>query len=251
MLMKMAESNTVRDAQLTKHSEQIDRVEVLFARLDQQLPNLARCVEVCLEVGSSTMAIASTLTTIRDQTETTTQTVTQRLNDMEETIRDTFVDLKVDLLTSTVTLMERTIGTCFTAVDLALVQMASPTNTAGATDGPQLLVNPTAPTNVSAPPSADMALPGSASQTGNKDAPLATRFQATPMFCPGSTFPAGNWVSHMKEAGHPDGDFNRRPWRAQDRDDTGVQATSRHGSALPDTRLSHFRDGRPLQAQTQ
>ena len=46
MLMKMAESNNVRDAQLAKHSKRIDRMEILFDRLDHQLPNLARCVEV-------------------------------------------------------------------------------------------------------------------------------------------------------------------------------------------------------------
>ncbi len=46
MLMKMVESNNVRDAQLAKHSKRIDRMEILFDRLDHQLPNLARCVEV-------------------------------------------------------------------------------------------------------------------------------------------------------------------------------------------------------------
>ena len=67
MLVKMAESNHMRDAQLAKHSKRMDRMEILFDRLDNQLPNLARCVDVCSEVGSSTTAIASTLTTLRDQ----------------------------------------------------------------------------------------------------------------------------------------------------------------------------------------
>ena len=60
MLMNMAESNHMRNAQLAKHSKRIDRMEILFDRLDHQLPNLARCVEVCSEVGSSMTAIAST-----------------------------------------------------------------------------------------------------------------------------------------------------------------------------------------------
>jgi hypothetical protein len=75
-------------------------MEILFEPMDSQIPNMTRCVEVCSEVGSSSTAIASTLTTIRDQTVTTAQTVSQRLDDMEETIRDTFVDLKVDVLTA-------------------------------------------------------------------------------------------------------------------------------------------------------
>ncbi len=76
-LVKMAASNQMRDAQLAKHSERMDKMEILFDRLDTQLPNMVRCVEVCSEVGSSSTAIASTLTTIQDQTLTTAQTVTQ------------------------------------------------------------------------------------------------------------------------------------------------------------------------------
>ena len=98
MIVKMAENNQMRDAQLAKHSKRMDRMEILFERLDNQLPNLAHCVDVCSEVGSSTTAIASTLTTLQDQMTTTAQTVTQRLDDMEETIRDTFVDLQVDVI---------------------------------------------------------------------------------------------------------------------------------------------------------
>ena len=109
--MKLATSNNVRDAQMAEHSERIDRMEILFDRLDHQLPNLTRCVEVCSEVGSSTTEMASTLTTIRNQTTATAQTVTQQLDKMEETIRDTFVDLKVDVLTLTIALLERTIVT--------------------------------------------------------------------------------------------------------------------------------------------
>ena len=77
MLVKMAASNQMGDAQLAKHSERMDKMEILFDRLDTQLPNMACCVEVCSEVGSSSTAIASTLTTIWDQTLTAAQTVTQ------------------------------------------------------------------------------------------------------------------------------------------------------------------------------
>jgi hypothetical protein len=194
--MKMAESNNVQDVQLAKHSERIDRMEILFDQLDHQLPNLARCVEVCSEVGSSATAIASTLTTIRDQTATMAQTVTQRLDDMEETIRDTFVDLKVDVLTAMLTLMERTIATCFTTVDVALAQLASPRRLAGASDRPHT----PAPSDVTAPPDAAMDLPGSARLTGHEDAPPPNCFQAMTTFSPGSSFPAGNRVS---EGGRP------------------------------------------------
>ena len=132
-LVKMAESNQMRDAQLVKHSERMDRMEILFERMDSQIPNMTRCVEVCSEVGSSSTAIASTLTTIRDQTVTTAQTVSQRLDGMEETIRDTFVDLKVDVLTATLRSLETKIASRFTAVDVALAQLVSPPHPAAET----------------------------------------------------------------------------------------------------------------------
>ena len=161
---------------------------MLFDRLDNQLPNLARCVEVCLEVGSRSTAIASTLTTLRDQTTTTVQMVTQRLDDMEETIRDTFVDLKVDVLKATLTSMENTTASCFTAVDVALAQLVSPLCRAGASDWP----HSPAPPDFPAPPDADTDRPGLARLTGNNNAPPPNRFQATTMFSLGSLFPAGN-----------------------------------------------------------
>ena len=89
-----------------------------------------------MEVRSNATAIASTLTNIRDQTAITMQTVTQHLDDMEETIRDTFVDLKVKVLASTLASLERNIATRFTTVNTALAQMASPTHTAGGSNGP-------------------------------------------------------------------------------------------------------------------
>ena len=156
-LVKMAESIQMRDAQLVKHSERMDRMEILFDRLDTQLPNMARCVEVCSEVGSSSTAIASNLTIIRDQTLTTAQMVTQHLDDMEETIRDTFVELKVDVLKATLTSMETTIASCFTAVDGALAKLVSPPCQAGATARP----HSPAPPNLPAPPDADTERTGS------------------------------------------------------------------------------------------
>ncbi len=60
--------------------------------------------------------------------------VSQRLDDIEETIRDTFVDLKVNVLTATLTSMENTIMSCFTAVDVALAQLVSPLRWARASD---------------------------------------------------------------------------------------------------------------------
>ena len=153
---------------------------------------------------------------------TTAQMVTQRLVDMEETIRDTFVDLTVDVLTSTLTSMEHTITTSFTAVDVALAQLASLPRTTGASDRP----HPPAPPDVTAPPDAATDLPGLARSTGDEDAPPPNCFQATTTFSPGSSFPAGNWVSHMREADHPDKDFDHGTWWAQDCDDTEVPTTS-------------------------
>ena len=161
---------------------------------------------------------------------------------MAETIRDTFVDLNVDVLTAMLTLMERTIATRFTAVDVALAQLASPPHRAGP--------HSPAPPNVTAPPDAATDLPGSTRPTGDKDA-SPNRFQATTTFSPGSSFPAGNRVSHMREADNPNEDLEHGTWRTQDPADTGAPITSRPGSALPATGLSHFRDGRPSQAPTQ
>ena len=146
-------------------------------------------MEVYLEVRSNATAIASTLTNIRDQTAITMQTVTQHLDDMEETIRDTFVDLKVEVLASTLASLERNIATRFTTVNTALAQMASPTHTAGVSNGPPPQANPTAPTNVPAPTSMDTALAESASPTGNQDAPPTNHFSGNNYVSPGVNVP--------------------------------------------------------------
>ncbi len=201
MLVKMAENNQMRDAHQAKHSKRMDRMEILFKRLDNQLPNLVRCVNVCLEVGSSTTAIASTLTTLRDQMTITAQMVTQLLDNMEETICDTFVDLKVDVIKVTLTSMENTIMSHFTAVDVVLAQLASLLCRAAVSDLP----HSPAPPDFPAPPDADMGCPWSACPTSNDgdgNAPPPNRFQATTTFRPGSSFPAGNQVSHAGDR-HP------------------------------------------------
>ena len=245
-LVKMAESNQMRDAQLAKHSKRMDRMEILFKQLDTQLPNMAHCVEVCSEVGSSSTAIASTLTTIRDQTLTTAQTVTQRLDDMEETIRDTFVDLKVDVIKATLTSMENTIASRFTAVDVALAQLVSSPCQAGASDWPHL----PAPLDLPAPPDADTNRPGSAQPMGDDDAdkaPPPNRFQATTTFNPGSLFPAGNRVSHMRVSDNRIDDVDHGTWRQQDPADLGAHTQSGPQAALPTTASTHYREGRTSQ----
>ena len=146
-------------------------------------------------------AIASTLTTIRDQTVTTAQTVTQRLDDMEETIRDTFVDLKVDVIKATLTSMETTIASRFTAVDVALAKLVSPPHPAAATTPNYAPVPPDLP----ARPDVDTDRTSSDRPAGDDDAdeaPPTNRFQATTTFNPGSSFPAGNRVSHMRVSDH-------------------------------------------------
>ena len=64
MLMKMVAGNTTRDAQLAQHGKRMARVEILFDKLDQQLPALERCVEACSEFGPTAEAVASTLANI-------------------------------------------------------------------------------------------------------------------------------------------------------------------------------------------
>ncbi len=116
---------------------------------------------------------------------------------MEETIRDTFVDLKVDVIKAALTSMENTVASRFTAVDVALAQLVSPTCQDGVSDRP----HSPAPPNLPAPPDAATDCSGSARPMGAEDsneAPPPTRFQATTMFNPGSLFPAGDWVSHMR-----------------------------------------------------
>ena len=46
MLVKMAASNQMHNAQLAKHSKRMDKMEILFDRLDTQLPNMARCLSI-------------------------------------------------------------------------------------------------------------------------------------------------------------------------------------------------------------
>ena len=142
LLMKMVAGNTARDAQLAQHGKWMARVEILFNKLDQHLPTLARCVEACSEFGPTAEAVASTLANIRDHMVTTTQTVSQRLDGMEETIQDTFLDLKVDVIPTTLASLERTIATRFTVVDTALAQMASSPHAGVGLDRPPLRETP-------------------------------------------------------------------------------------------------------------
>ena len=143
--------------------------------------------------------------------------------------------------------MENTIASCFTAVDVALAQLASPLCPAGVSDRP----HSPAPPNFPAPPDADTDRPGSACPTsddGNNDAPPPNRFQATTTFSPGSLFPAGNRVSHMRETDTCIEDVAHGTWRTQDRADMGEHTTSRPRAALPTTGSTHFWEGRPSQA---
>ena len=223
------------------------RMEILFEQMDSQIPNMTRCVEVCSEVGSSSTAIASTLTTIRDQTVTTAQTVTQHLDDMEETIRDTFVDLKVEILTATLTSLETKIASRFTAVDVALAQLVSPPHPAAETPPTSAPVPPDLP----ARPVVDTDRPSSATLADDVDAEEAsppTRFQATTTFKPGSSFPAGNRVSHLDPRVDV-GDHGR--WRQRDRTDWEDHPNSPSRHVHQATASANFWDGRPSQTPSQ
>jgi len=249
-LVKMAESNQMRDAQLVKHSERMDRMEILFDRLDSQLPKMTRCIEVCSEVGSSSTAIASTLTTIRDQTVTTAQTVTQRLDDMEDTIRDTFVDLKVDVINAMLTSMETTIASRFNDVDVALAKLVSPPDPAAATTPTYTLVPPDLP----ARQDEDTDRVSSDKPASDEDADAASspnRFQASTTFNPGASFPAGNRVSHMRVSDHLVDGVDHGTWRQRDRTDVEEYPQYPSRNVHPAAASTHFRDGRPSQAHSQ
>ena len=69
---------------------------------------------------------------------------------MEETIRNTFVDLNAYVIKATLTSMATTIASRFTAVDVALAQLMSPTCQDGTSDRPQSPALPDLP----APPDA-------------------------------------------------------------------------------------------------
>jgi hypothetical protein len=51
-LMKLIDGIKVCNAQMVKHSERMDNMEILFAKVDRQLPDLARFVEVCTLIGT-------------------------------------------------------------------------------------------------------------------------------------------------------------------------------------------------------
>ena len=188
--------------------------------------------------------VASTLANIRDHTATTAQTVSQRLDGMEETIRDTFLDLKVDVISTALASLERNIATSFTAVDMALAQMASTPPAGVGPDGPTLQETP--PTQAAVPDhlGLDTAIPGLARSASNDGAPHSSCFQAETTFQPGSASPAGNRFSYTPDGGwittHADSDHQR--WLADDSDDAGVWPGWRSGSAIPADRFPHYRN---------
>jgi hypothetical protein len=160
---------------------------------------------------------------------------------MEETIRDTFVDLKVDVIKATLMSMENTIASRFTAVDVALAQLVSPTCQDGASDRPHSPALPDLP----APPDAATDCSGSAQPMGAEDSnkvPPPNSFQATTMFNPGSSFPAGKRGSHMPVSDNRVNKVDHGTWRQQDRADSGDHTQSRPRAVLPTTASTHYRD---------
>ena len=169
---------------------------------------------------------------------------------MEETIRDTFVDLKVDVIKATLTSMETTIASRFTAVDVALAKLVSPPDPAAATTPTYTPVPPDLP----ARPDVDTDRTSSDRPAGDEDADEASppnRFQATTTFNPGASFPAGNRVSHMRVSDHRVDGVDHGTWRQRDRTDWEVHPQSPLHHVHPATASTHFRDGRPSQAQSQ
>ena len=58
------------------------------------------------------------------------------------------------------------------------------------------------------------------------EAPPPNRFQATTTFNPGSSFPAGNQVSHMRVLDNRVDEVDHGTWRQQDRADSGEHTQS-------------------------
>jgi hypothetical protein len=128
-LMKLIDGMKVCDAQMVKHSERMDHMEILFAKVDRQLPCLARFVEVCTSVGREVDAVGSNLTKIREQAESATTVMNLHLDSMEETFKDSFRALNVDGTSAKLTSLEGTFTALFTEVENALENMASTTPT--------------------------------------------------------------------------------------------------------------------------
>jgi hypothetical protein len=112
-----------------KHSERMDHMEILFAKVDRQLPDLARFVEVCTLVGTEVNTVGSNLTKIREQAELATTVMNLHLDSMEETFKDSFRALNVDSINAKLTLLEGTLMALFTEVEDVLKNMASTTPT--------------------------------------------------------------------------------------------------------------------------
>ena len=83
------------------------------------------------------------------------------------------------------------------------------------------------------------------------EAPPPNRFQGTTMFNPGSLFPAGNRVSHMRVSDNSVNDVDHGTWQQQDRADSGEQTQSCPRAALPTTALTCYREGTTYQAPYQ
>ncbi len=125
--------------------------------------------------------------------------------------------------------METTIASCFTAVDVALAKLVSPPHPAAATTPTYAPVLP----DLLARPDVDTDHTRSDRPAGDDDADEASppnRFQATTTFNPGSSFPAGNWVSHMRVFDHRVDGVDHGTWRQRDRTDweEHPQSPSRH-----------------------
>ncbi len=125
--MKLIDGMKVCDAQMVKHSERMDHMEILFAKVDRQPPDLAQFDEVCTLVGTEVDAVGSNLTKIREQAQWATTVMNLRLDSMEETFKDFFWALNVNGISAKLTSLEGTLTALFTEVENALENMTSTT----------------------------------------------------------------------------------------------------------------------------
>jgi hypothetical protein len=194
-LMKLIDGMKVCNAQMVKHSEWMDHMEILFAEVDRQLPDLARFVEACTSVGTEVDAVGSNLTKIREQAELAATVMNLHLDSMEETFKDSFRALNVDDISAKLTLLEGTLMALFTEVENTLENMTSTTPT------PLDMVPDENKMQEAIPnPSKDQGITASGSAAVEDEKPPNCFPMVTSFLCrPSSSFPAGNRYPHPRD----------------------------------------------------
>jgi hypothetical protein len=194
--VKLIDGIKVRNAQMVRHSEQMDHMEILFAKVDRQLPDLVRFVEVYTSVGTEVDAVGSNLTKIREQAESAMMVMNLCLDSMEETFKDSFRALNVDGIIAKLTSLEGTLTALFTEVENSLKNMASTTPTPSGI----VLHEKKNQEAVPNPSENDQGITTLGSAAVEDDKP-PNRFPTVTSFSyrPGLLLPAGNCYPHLRD----------------------------------------------------